>query len=185
MQDNACHSSGSDESFQLIRQWDNQTNQPANLNSTHAYITVPITLPGSKPGEANQTVHIQMLNPNPITCSANPKLQIGQFQIPIQDYTEGTTVLTVAFNPNDGGIYQSHGLSEGMCILLLGKLRDPVLKMIYILTGVTLLTALQPNDLQSLPQPHLKGMEIPSERPSLYVIKCIFVRHSNFRSNFF
>lgn len=89
----------------------NQCVLPAPVSSTHAYITVPITLPGSKPGEANQTVHIQMLNPNPI--AANPKLPM-QFHIsPIQDYNESTTVLTVAFNPNDGGIFQSHGLAEG------------------------------------------------------------------------
>lgn len=116
----------------------NQCVLPTPVNSTHAYITVPITLPGSKPGEANQTVHIQMLNPNPV--ATNPKLPM-QFHIsPTQDLTDGNnlTVLTVAFNANDGGIFQSHGLPE----------------------GVTLLTALQPNDLQTLPQPQIKGLDL-------------------------
>lgn len=115
-QDGSFQSSNQEENCQFIKQWDPQLHQSmlsTNLNSTQAYITVPITLPGSKPGEANQTVQIQMLNPNPVSYSTNPKMQFGQFHIPIQDYTEGTTVLTVAFNPNESGIFQSHGLSEG------------------------------------------------------------------------
>ncbi|XP_050085061.1 zinc finger protein 236-like [Anopheles aquasalis] len=116
--------------------------------STPAYITLPITMPGAKPGDAQQTVQIQVLNPNPmpshVTTSAStaattqseqtagtiqtPKFQMGQMQIPIQGFQQGTTVLTVAYSPQDEEVIHNHGLPEGM----------------------TIVAALQPQDLQLL-----------------------------------
>ncbi|XP_058057955.1 fez family zinc finger protein erm-like [Anopheles bellator] len=112
--------------------------------STPAYITLPITMPGAKPGDAQQTVQIQVLNPNPLpaqvttttsgtatagqTAIQTPKFQMGQMQIPIQGFQQGTTVLTVAYSPQDEEVIHNHGLPEGM----------------------TIVAALQPQDLQLL-----------------------------------
>ncbi|XP_055614325.1 specificity protein transcription factor 3-like [Uranotaenia lowii] len=99
---------------------------------TPAYITLPITMPGAKPGDAQQTVQIQVLNPNPVQPPTQqaPKLQMSQMQIPIQGFQQGTTVLTVAYGPQDDEIMHNHGLPEGM----------------------TIVAALQPQDLQLLAQ---------------------------------
>lgn len=101
---------------------------------TPAYITLPITMPGAKPGDAQQTVQIQVLNPNPIQPptqqAATPKFQMGQMQIPIQGFQQGTTVLTVAYSPQEEELMQNHGLPEGM----------------------TIVAALQPQDLQLIAQ---------------------------------
>lgn len=100
--------------------------------ATPAYITLPITMPGAKPGDAQQTVQIQVLNPNPIpppTQQAAPKFQMGQMQIPIQGFQQGTTVLTVAYSPEEE-LMHNHGLPEGM----------------------TIVAALQPQDLQLIAQ---------------------------------
>ncbi|XP_052868936.1 zinc finger protein 281-like [Anopheles cruzii] len=107
--------------------------------STPAYITLPITMPGAKPGDAQQTVQIQVLNPNPLpsqvttttsgsAAPGTPKFQMGQMQIPIQGFQQGTTVLTVAYSPQDEEVIHNHGLPEGM----------------------TIVAALQPQDLQLL-----------------------------------
>lgn len=85
-------------------------------------------MPGAKPGDAQQTVQIQVVNPNPI--QQQPKFQMGQMQIPIQGLQQGTTVLTVAYAPQEGDILQNHGLPEGM----------------------TVVAALQPQDLQLIAQ---------------------------------
>ncbi|XP_053695284.1 zinc finger protein 853-like [Sabethes cyaneus] len=100
--------------------------------ATPAYITLPITMPGAKPGDAQQTVQIQVLNPNPMPQPAQqaPKFQMGQMQIPIQGFQQGTTVLTVAYGPQDEEMMHNHGLPEGM----------------------TIVAALQPQDLQLLAQ---------------------------------
>uniref|UniRef100_A0A182NQN8 C2H2-type domain-containing protein n=1 Tax=Anopheles dirus TaxID=7168 RepID=A0A182NQN8_9DIPT len=108
-----------------------------------AYITLPITMPGAKPGDAQQTVQIQVLNPNPLPSqtagsagaagqpgsgSTAPKFQMGPMQIPIQSFQQGTTVLTVAYSPQDEEVLHNQGLPEGM----------------------TIVAALQPQDLQLL-----------------------------------
>ncbi|XP_053659275.1 transcription factor Sp1-like [Anopheles marshallii] len=112
-----------------------------------AYITLPITMPGAKPGDAQQTVQIQVLNPNPLPSQmagsgaagqtgqtgtaqsgTTPKFQMGQMQIPIQGFQQGTTVLTVAYSPQDEEVLHNQGLPEGM----------------------TIVAALQPQDLQLL-----------------------------------
>lgn len=89
-------------------------------------LILPITMPGDKPGDAQQTVQIQVLNPNQIQQA--PKFQMGPMQIPIQGFQQ-PTVLTVAV-PQDGEILSNHGLPE----------------------GVTVLAAIQPQDLQLFAQ---------------------------------
>lgn len=69
-------------------------------------ITLPITMPGAKPGDAQQTVQIQVVNPNAMQQSANSQ------NMPIQNFQQGTTVLTVAYAPQDGEFLQNHGLPE-------------------------------------------------------------------------
>lgn len=111
-----------------------QTNAAANMSATQTFITLPITMPGAKPGDAQQTVQIQVLNPNPIPQV--PKFQMGQMQIPIQSFQQGTTVLTVAYSPQDGELLPNHGLTD----------------------GVTVLAAIQPQDLQLLAQQAQTGI---------------------------
>lgn len=96
------------------------------LNPTQTYITLPITIPPSKPGDATQTFHIQVLNPNPVP-------QPPKFQIPIGLQQHGTTVLTVAYSPQDGEILPNQIPENG---------GGPV----------TVLAAIQPQDLQLLAQ---------------------------------
>lgn len=71
-------------------------------------ITLPITMPGAKPGDAQQTVQIQVVNPNAMHQASNHHHQ----HIPIQNFQQGTTVLTVAYAPQDGDVLQNHGLPE-------------------------------------------------------------------------
>jgi zinc finger protein 362/384 len=99
------------------------TTPTATLNPTQTYITLPITIPPSKPGDATQTFQIQVLNPNPVP---QPK-----FQIPIGLQQHGTTVLTVAYSPQDGEILPNQ-MPDG--------------------APVTVLAAIQPQDLQLLAQ---------------------------------
>lgn len=71
-------------------------------------ITLPITMPGAKPGDPQQVVEIQVVNPAPMPVSQqsstvqSQKCQISQ--IPIQAFGQGATVLTVAYNGNQDGI---------------------------------------------------------------------------------
>ncbi|XP_053670990.1 transcription factor Sp4-like [Anopheles nili] len=123
------------------------TGIPHPAMASPAYITLPITMPGAKPGDAQQTVQIQVLNPNPMPSQmgtgangqgqagsappgalSTPKFQMGQMQIPIQGFQQGTTVLTVAYSPQDEEMLHNQGLPEGM----------------------TIVAALQPQDLQLL-----------------------------------
>ncbi len=121
--------SGADGNVQFLRQFDGgaslhqsqQTNNNANLQQAQTLI-LPITMPGDKPGDVQQTVQIQVLNPNQIQPS--PKFQMSPMQIPIQGFQQ-PTVLTVAV-PHDGELLSNHGLPE----------------------GVTVLAAIQPQDLQ-------------------------------------
>lgn len=76
-------------------------------------------MPGAKPGDAQQTVHIQILNPNPpMHQQQQPKYAtMGQMQIPIQNFHQDTTVLTVAYSPQEGEILQNHNTGEAMTIV--------------------------------------------------------------------
>ncbi|KAB0793728.1 hypothetical protein PPYR_13348 [Photinus pyralis] len=88
-------------------------------------ITLPITMPGSKPGDPQQTVQIQVVNPiqtavtlPQTTQPPSPKYQISQ--IPMQPFGQGATVLTVAYNPNQEGIQivdGHNGIPEGMTVV--------------------------------------------------------------------
>lgn len=144
--------SGSEGGLHYLRPVDNsgqfqqqtQQNHQQNLAQTQGYITLPITMPGAKPGDAQQTVHIQILNPNPIQHQTAPKFQMGQMQIPIQNFGhQDTTVLTVAYTPQDGEILQNHNLGEGMTIVAALQPQDlPLLSQIQ---------QHQPNGIQSHP----------------------------------
>lgn len=108
------------------------TSPATTLNPTQTYITLPITIPPSKPGDVTQTFQIQVLNPNPVPQA--PKFQMGQMQIPIHGLQQhaGTTVLTVAYSPQDGEILPNQMPDGG--------------------GPVTVLAAIQPQDLQLLAQ---------------------------------
>ncbi|XP_050499986.1 oocyte zinc finger protein XlCOF7.2-like isoform X1 [Diabrotica virgifera virgifera] len=103
-------------------------------------ITLPITMPGAKPGDPQQTVQIQVVNPQPTPVSqaspaSSPKYQISQ--IPM--FSQGATVLTVAYNSNQEGIQildGQNGVPEGM----------------------TVVAALQPQDIQLI-QTHATELE--------------------------
>lgn len=96
-------------------------------------------MPGAKPGDPQQTVQIQVVNPQPTPVSqagpiSAPKYQLSQ--IPIQAFGQGATVLTVAYNSNQDGIQildGQNGMPEGM----------------------TVVAALQPQDIQLI-QPHIE-----------------------------
>lgn len=130
--------SGSDGNVQFVRSVDGtggtnfstqmQQNAPTNISHAQTFI-LPITMPGEKPGDAQQTVQIQVLNPNQI--QAAPKYQNIPMSLPIQGFPQ-QTVLTVSMPP-DSEMLPNHGLPE----------------------GVTVLAAIQPQDLQLFAQaPH-------------------------------
>lgn len=131
--------SGSDGNVQFVRSVDGsasanfqtqmQQNAPANLSHAQTFI-LPITMPGEKPGDAQQTVQIQVLNPNQIqtTAATTPKYQNIPMSLPIQGFPQ-QTVLTVSMPP-DSEMLPNHGLPE----------------------GVTVLAAIQPQDLQLFAQ---------------------------------
>lgn len=122
--------SGSDGNVQFLQTQPQMTSPATALNPTQTYITLPITIPPSKPGDATQTFQIQVLNPNPVPQA--PKFQMGQMQIPIHGLQQhGTTVLTVAYSPQDGEMI-SNQMPDG--------------------APVTVLAAIQPQDLQLLAQ---------------------------------
>ncbi|XP_045486777.1 chorion transcription factor Cf2 isoform X5 [Pieris rapae] len=86
------------------------------LQTTPQVISVPITLPGTKPGDPQQTVQIQVLAPSLIQ-QPQPKYQM---QIPIQGFQQGGAVLTVAYSPdaNDNGIQLlGNGMSDGLQVV--------------------------------------------------------------------
>lgn len=115
--------------MQFLQTQPQMTSPAATLNPTQTYITLPITIPPAKPGDSTQTFHIQVLNPNPVPQA--PKFQMGQMQIPIHGLQQhGTTVLTVAYSPQDGEILPNQ-IDGG---------------------PVTVLAAIQPQDLQLLAQ---------------------------------
>ncbi|CAK1547020.1 unnamed protein product [Leptosia nina] len=93
------------ESVQYVRTLDGTT-----LQATPQLISVPITLPGTKPGDPQPTVQIQVLTPNLIQQQQTKY----HMQIPIQGFQQGA-VLTVGYSPetNDGIQLLGNGMSEG------------------------------------------------------------------------
>ncbi|KAL0841009.1 hypothetical protein ABMA28_014784 [Loxostege sticticalis] len=90
----------------------------SQLQATPHLISVPIALPGAKPGDPQPTVQIQVLSPNLTLQQQQPKYQM---QIPIQGFQQGA-VLTVAYSPeaNEAGGLQLVGqntLPEGLQVL--------------------------------------------------------------------
>ncbi|CAD0199288.1 unnamed protein product [Chrysodeixis includens] len=90
----------------------------ATIQATPQLISVPIALPGAKPGDPQPTVQIQVLNPNLLQAQQQPKYQM---QIPIQGFQQGGAVLTLAYSPeNEAGGIQLVGqgsLGEGLQVL--------------------------------------------------------------------
>ncbi|XP_026725200.1 neurotrophin receptor-interacting factor homolog isoform X3 [Trichoplusia ni] len=86
----------------------------ATIQAAPQLISVPIALPGAKPGDPQPTVQIQVLNPNLLQAQQQPKYQM---QIPIQGFQQGGAVLTLAYSPeNEAGGIQLVGqgsLGEG------------------------------------------------------------------------
>lgn len=128
--------SGGDGGVQFLRSIDGTTtfqNQTQQSTTTHTNISqaqtfiLPITVPGEKPGDAQQTVQIQVLNPNQFQQA--PKFQNFPMQMQMQGFQQ-PTVLTVAV-PHENELLPNHGLPE----------------------GVTVLAAIQPQDLQLFSQP--------------------------------
>lgn len=75
-------------------------------------------MPGAKPGDAQQTVQIQVVNPNAIHHSSAAAAVANHQHLPIQNpFQQGTTVLTVAYAPQDGDMLHNHGLPEGMTVV--------------------------------------------------------------------
>ncbi|XP_030751780.1 zinc finger protein 853-like isoform X1 [Sitophilus oryzae] len=103
---------------------------PNSAQQGQTVITLPITMPGAKPGDPQQTVQIQVVNPAVTQSSGgnSPKYQISQ--IPLHTFGQGATVLTVAYNGNQEGLQILDGQSA--------------------LEGMTVVAALQPQDLQLL-----------------------------------
>ncbi|XP_039753876.1 zinc finger protein with KRAB and SCAN domains 5-like isoform X2 [Pararge aegeria] len=97
---------------QYVRTIDGSSQQ-----GTPQLISVPVTLPGAKPGDPQSIVQIQVLSPN-VLQQQQPKYQM---QIPIQGFQQGGTVLTLAYSPdaNDSGAFQIIGntLPEGLQVL--------------------------------------------------------------------
>lgn len=105
--------SGPDGEVHYVNAPSSQGNSPAQgatmpQGLQQQLITLPITMPGAKPGDAQQTVQIQVVNPNAMQPASNAH------HIPthIQNFQQGTTVLTVAYAPQDGDFLQNHGLPE-------------------------------------------------------------------------
>lgn len=127
--------SGSDGGVQFLRSLDGtttfqnqqQSTTTTNMSQAQTFI-LPITMPGDKPGDAQQTVQIQVLNPNQIQQA--PKFQNFPMQMQGLQGFQQPTVLTVAV-PQESEMLPNHGLPE----------------------GVTVLAAIQPQDLQLFAQP--------------------------------
>ncbi|XP_065156380.1 zinc finger protein with KRAB and SCAN domains 7-like isoform X2 [Atheta coriaria] len=138
---------GGENGVHYIRPLDAASFAPAQQQQqpTQTVITLPITMPGAKPGDPQQTVQIQVVNPvppittmtAPVTSSSSPKYQISQ--IPIQTFGQGATVLTVAYNSNQEGIQIVDGQN--------------------IPDGMTVIAALQPADIQMLQQQGIASTE--------------------------
>ncbi|KAJ0177059.1 hypothetical protein K1T71_007068 [Dendrolimus kikuchii] len=91
----------------------------ATLQAAPQLISIPIALPGSKPGDPQQTVQIQVLNPSLLQAQQQPKYQM---QIPIQGFQQGAAVLTLAYSPETSEasgvqLVGQGGLGEGLQVL--------------------------------------------------------------------
>ncbi|CAH0719543.1 unnamed protein product, partial [Brenthis ino] len=121
------------EGVQYLRTIDGNT----TLQATPQLISVPIALPGAKPGDPQPTVQIQVLGPNLTLQQQQPKYQM---HLPIQGFQQGGAVLTVAYsqeNNETGGIQLiGNNLPEGT---------------FRIRSGLQLLTAL-PQEMQLVQQ---------------------------------
>ncbi|KAL3274455.1 hypothetical protein HHI36_015843 [Cryptolaemus montrouzieri] len=96
--------------------------QPNQNNGQQAQtlITLPITMPGAKPGDPQQTVQIQVINPPMSPPSPGGQQKYHMTPIPIQTFGQGATVLTVAYNGNQEGIQivdGQNGIPEGMTVV--------------------------------------------------------------------
>ncbi|XP_045497197.1 zinc finger protein with KRAB and SCAN domains 8-like isoform X2 [Colias croceus] len=113
------------------------------LQATPQLISVPIALPGAKPGDPQPTVQIRVLSPN-IIQQQQPKYQM---QIPIQGFQQGGTVFTVAYSPeaNDGIQLLGNSLPEGT---------------FRIRPGLQVVTAM-PQDMQQLMQSQDNKEQVP------------------------
>lgn len=97
--------SGGEGGVHYLRPVDNSgfataTTAQGNGQPSQTVITLPITMPGAKPGDPQQTVQIQVVPAPPVTQNnavQAPKYHISQ--IPIQTFQQGATVLTVAYSP--------------------------------------------------------------------------------------
>ncbi|KAJ8730272.1 hypothetical protein PYW07_017310 [Mythimna separata] len=108
-----CVAMGADGGMQYVRAVD------GSLQAAPQLISLPIQLAGSKPGDPQPTVQIQVLSPSMLQAQQQPKYQM---QIPIQGYPQGGAVLTVAYSPetNETGGLQLVGqgsLGEGLQVL--------------------------------------------------------------------
>lgn len=127
------------------------TTAASQQNQGTQIITLPITMPGAKPGDPQQTVQIQVVNPQPTPVSqasqaSSPKYQLSQ--IPIQAFSQGATVLTVAYNSNQDGIQildGQNGLPEGMTVV--AALQPQDIQLIHTQSA----TELDKNDKDSSP----------------------------------
>ncbi|XP_050308432.1 zinc finger and BTB domain-containing protein 49-like isoform X2 [Anthonomus grandis grandis] len=99
---------------------------PTGAQQGQTVISLPITMPGAKPGDPQQTVQIQVVNPAQQNEGNSPKYQLSQ--IPIQTFGQGATVLTVAYSGNQEGLQILDGQSG--------------------LEGMTVVAAIQPQDIQ-------------------------------------
>ncbi|XP_050670717.1 zinc finger protein 449-like isoform X2 [Leptidea sinapis] len=118
---------------QYIRTLDGTT----TLQATPQFITVPIQLPGTKPGDPQPTVQIQVLSPNLALQQQQHKYQM---QIPIQGFQQGGAVLTVAYSP------ESNEASNG--IQLLGNTLPEGLQVVTAMPSDTLQLMQQDNKEQ-------------------------------------
>ncbi|XP_055912496.1 zinc finger protein 467-like [Eupeodes corollae] len=123
-----------------------------NEQQIQPLLTIPITVPGAKPGDAQQIVHIQVLNPNINITPVHQvpsKYQMGPMQLPVQNQQPtGTTVLTVAYSPQDNKFLTNHAFPENM----------------------TVVAAVQPQDLHLLAQAQIAQTPTnkPMDQPALH-----------------
>lgn len=78
--------------------------QGAGNNAQHnQIITLPITVPGSKPGDLQQqTLQIQVVNPTATTGTGAGE-KYHAVPLSLHQFQQGATVLTVAYNTQQGG----------------------------------------------------------------------------------
>ncbi|XP_077300487.1 uncharacterized protein LOC143921185 isoform X2 [Arctopsyche grandis] len=105
-------------------------------------ITLPITIPGAKPGDPQQTVQIQVMNPNVSALSSQVSMHQPKYHIQSFPQSEIGTVLTVAYPPQDG--------SEGVQILGNGNLPEGIEFFSDVTQGLQVVAAIQPQDVQML-----------------------------------